>query len=63
MKKEYTTPTIVLTQCLLEGIIAASPGHTTEQVTPDGGGDIPSTDDGDGQKAKENFNDWTTWED
>ncbi len=68
MKKEYTTPTIVLTKCQLEGIIAASPGHSTEQDTPagdggSGGGDIPSTDKGDGQKAKEHFNAWTAWED
>ncbi len=65
MKKEYTTPTIVLTKCQLEGIIAASPGHSADQDTPasGGGGEIPKTDDGEGQKAKEHFNAWTAWED
>ncbi len=63
MKKEYTTPTIVLTKCQLEGIIAASPGQSTEQDTPASGGGISEDKSGDGQKAKEHFNAWTAWED
>ncbi len=66
MKKEYTTPTILLTKCQLEGIIAASPGHSADQDTPaTGGGDSGISQDGsgDGQKAKEHFNAWTAWED
>ncbi len=64
MKKKYIVPTVAVTKCQLEGLIAASPSKKAEQYTPAGdGGDIPQDSSGDGSKAKEHFNAWTAWED
>ena len=63
MKKKYIAPTVAVTKCQLEGLIAASPSKGTDQETPAGGGSIEEDKGGEGQKAKEHFNAWTAWED